>query len=64
MPVAVTVNVAVWPAVTVWLAGGVVMAGGAFTVSVAVLLVTLPVLFVTVTVNNAPLSEALVAGVV
>jgi hypothetical protein len=31
---------------------------------VAALLVTLPVAFVTVTVNKAPLSEALVAGVV
>jgi hypothetical protein len=36
----------------------------AFTVSVAALLVTLPALFVTVTVNWAPLSEAVVAGVV
>src|SRR4029077_11972972 len=36
----------------------------AFTVSVAALLVTLPALLVTVTVNCAPLSEVVVAGVV
>ena len=36
----------------------------AFTVRVAALLVALPTLLVTVTVNNAPLSEADVAGVV
>jgi hypothetical protein len=35
-----------------------------FTVRVAALLVTLPVLLLTVTVNCAPLSEAVVAGVV
>ena len=64
MPVATTVNVAVWPAVTVWLAGCVVMDGATFTVSVAALLVTLPVLFVTVTVNWAPLSDDVVTGVV
>ena len=64
VPVAATVKVAVWPAVTVWLAGCVVMDGATFTVSVAALLVTLPALFVTVTVNWAPLSEAVVAGVV
>src|SRR6266403_456829 len=36
----------------------------AFTVSVAVLLVTLPAVLVTATVNWAPLSELVVAGVV
>src|ERR1039457_4083509 len=36
----------------------------AFTVSVAVLLVMLPALLVTVTVNCAPLSAVVVAGVV
>jgi hypothetical protein len=46
------------------LAGCVVMDGGALTVSVAALLVTLPVELVTVTVNDEPLSEATVAGVV
>jgi hypothetical protein len=39
-------------------------AGGALTVSVAALLVTLPEVPVTVTVKDAPLSEATVAGVV
>jgi hypothetical protein len=61
------VNVAVCPAVTVWLAGCVVIAGAtepAFTVSVAVLLVTLPTVLLATTVNCAPLSELVVAGVV
>ncbi len=52
---------------TVLLAGCVVMDGdvlGVVTVRVAGLLVTLPALFVTVTVNWAPLSEVVVAGVV
>ena len=60
-------NVAVWPAVTVWLAGCVVMegaTGAAVTVRMAALLVTLPELSVTTTVNDDPLSEAAVAGVV
>lgn len=57
-------NVAVCPAVTVWLTGCVVIVGTTFTVSVAALLVMLPRPFVTVTVNDAPLSEAAVAGVV
>ena len=67
MPVAVTVKVAVWPAVTVWLTGCVVMdgpTGAAETVRVAALLVTLPVLLLTVTVNWVPLSDDVVAGVV
>jgi hypothetical protein len=58
------VKVAVCPAVTVWLAGCVVIAGGRFTVSAAALLFALPTLLVTVTLNEAPLSEATVAGVV
>src|SRR5260221_551025 len=66
-PVATTVNVAVCPAVTVWLAGCVVIDGAtaaALTVSVAALLVTLPAELLTTTVNCAPLSELVVAGVV
>ena len=60
-------NVAVCPAVTVWFAGGVVIegaTGAAFTVRVATLLVTLPAVLLTTTVNCAPLSEFVVAGVV
>jgi hypothetical protein len=38
--------------------------GGAFTVSTAALLVPLPALLLTTTVNCAPLSEVVVAGVV
>ena len=64
MPVAATMKVAVCPEVAVWLTGCVVMAGGKFTVSVAALLVTVPVLFVTATENKPPLSAAAVAGVV
>ena len=63
---AVTLKVAVWLAVTVWLAGCEVMdgaTGAGVTVSVAGLLVKLPLLSVTTTVNWAPLSEAVVAGV-
>ncbi len=37
--------------------------GGGFTVSVAALLVTVPAVLLTTTVNCAPLSELLVAGV-
>jgi hypothetical protein len=62
-----TLKVAVCPAVTVWLAGCVVNDGAtvaALTVSVALLLVALPATFVTTTLNNAPLSEMVVAGVV
>ena len=67
MPVAATLKVVVWPAVTIWLAGCVVMdgaTGAAVTVRVAALLVTLPVLPLTTTVNCAPLSDDVVAGVV
>lgn len=64
VPAAVTVKVAVCPALTVWLTGCAVMDGGAFTVNMAALLVMLPVLPVTVTVNEAPLSEPAVTGVV
>jgi hypothetical protein len=65
--VAATLKEAVWPAVTVWLAGCVVMegaTGAALTVRMAVLLVALPVALVITTVNCAPLSEVVVAGVV
>jgi hypothetical protein len=54
VPVAVTEKVAVWPASTVWLTGCVVIdgaTGAAVTVRMAALLVTLPVLSVTTTVN-------------
>ena len=67
MPVAVTVKVAVCPAVTFLLSGCVVIdgaTGAAVTVRVALLLVTLPTESLTVTVNDAPLSEFVVAGVV
>lgn len=60
------VKVAVWPAVTVWLAGCVVIDGAtgvAVTVNVAALLDTFPVLLVTTAVNDEPLSEVVVAGV-
>jgi len=53
--------------VTVWLAGWVVIDGAtaaALTVRVAALLVALPTLLLTTTVNCAPLSEVVVAGVV
>jgi hypothetical protein len=61
------VKAAVCPAVTVWFAGCVVIVGVtelALTVSVAALLVTLPTVLLTTTVNCAPLSELVVAGVV
>ena len=64
---AATLNEAVWPAVTVWLAGCVVIVGAtgaALTVRMAALLVALPVVLVITTVNCAPLSEVVVAGVV
>ena len=67
VPDAVTVKVAVWPALTVWLAGCAVIDGATgadVTVSVAALLVTLPAVLLTVTLNDAPLSEFVVAGVV
>ena len=64
---AATLKEAVCPAVTVWLAGWVVIegaTGAAFTVRLAALLVTLPAVLLTTTVNSAPLSELVVAGVV
>ena len=67
MPVAVTENVAVCPAVIVRLEGCVVIegaTGAGLTVSVAALLVTLPAELLTTTVNCAPLSEVVSAGVV
>jgi len=67
VPVAVTENAAVCPAMTVRLAGCEVMDGATgadVTVSVAALLVALPAPLVTTTVNRAPLSEVVVAGVV
>lgn len=66
VPDAITVKVAVCPAVTVRLAGYVMMDGATaadVTVSTAALLLTAPVVSLTTTVNDAPLSEAVVAGV-
>jgi len=67
VPVAATLKEAVWPAVTVWFAGSVVIEGAtaaALTVRVPALLVTLPAVLLIMTVNCAPLSELVVAGVV
>ena len=64
VPLAVTENVAVCPARTAWFAGCFVMDGGALTVRTALLLVTLPATFVTVTENNVPLFDSVVTGVV
>jgi len=67
VPVAVTEKVAVCPAVTSALTGCVVIDGAtptALSVSVAALLVALPALLVTTTLNSEPLSELVVAGVV
>ena len=64
---AATLNVAVFPAITVWLIGCVVMDGAtvaAVTVSTAALLVALPALLLTPTVNFALLLEVVSAGVV
>ena len=64
---AVTLNVAGCPAVTVLLAGCDVIDGATaavVTVRVAGLLVTLPALSVTTTVNCVPVSEDVVTGVV
>ena len=58
---------AVCPTVTVWLAGWVLIEGAtavALTVSVATLLVTLPAVLLTTTVNCEPLSAEVVGGVV
>jgi hypothetical protein len=67
VPLAATVNVAVFPEITVWLAGCVVMDGAtvaAVTVSTAALLVALPALLLTATVNFALLLDVVSAGVV
>ena len=76
MPVAVTEKEAVCPAVTSTLTGCVVIDGATalpppdgppvppIMFKVAVLLVTLPALLLTVTVNNARSSDAVVGGVV
>ena len=67
MPVAVTLKEAVCPTATVLPAGWDVIEGATpavATVSVAALLVTFPKPLVTVTVNFAPLSALVVAGVV
>jgi len=67
VPVAPTVNEAVFPAITVWLAGCVVMAGATaavVTVSMAALLVELPAALLTSAVNCALLSAIVSAGVV
>jgi hypothetical protein len=67
VPLAVTVNEAVFPAITDWFAGCVVIAGATValvTVRVAALLVALPALLLTATVNFALLSAVVSAGVV
>jgi hypothetical protein len=67
VPVAVTEKEAVCPATTVRFAGWLVIdgaTGAAFTVKVAALLVALPTALLTTTVNRAPLSAVVVAGVV
>ena len=67
VPVAATAKDAVFPAITVWLAGWVVMDGattGLVTVKIAALLVALPALLLTATVNFALLSAVVSAGVV
>jgi hypothetical protein len=67
VPVAVTENDAVFPAMTDWLAGCAVIAGATValvTVSTAALLVALPALLLTATVNFALLSVVVSAGVV
>ncbi len=67
MPLAATVNDAVFPAITVWLAGCVVMAGATVvlvTVSIAAALVALPAVLLTSAVNIALLSAVVSAGVV
>ena len=64
VPVAVTLNLAVFPTVTVLFAGWTVIDGGILTVSVAALLVMLPALLVTTTAKSAPLSALVAGGVV
>ena len=64
---AATLKEVVWPAVTVWFVGGVVIVGATgagLTVSVAVVLVTVPAVFVTTAANVDPLSAVVVASVV
>ncbi len=64
---AATLNEAVFPATIVWLAGCVVMAGAtvaAVTVRTAALLVALPALLLTATVNCSLLFAVVAAGVV
>jgi len=67
VPVAATLKEAVWPAVTLWLAGCVEIegaTGAALTGRVDALLVKLTAVLLTTTVNRAPVSELVVAGVV
>jgi hypothetical protein len=67
VPDATTENEAVFPATTDWLAGCVVIAGattGVVTVKTAALLVALPAVLLTKTVNCALLSAVVSAGVV
>lgn len=67
MPLAATVNDAVFPATIVWLAGCVVIDGattGIVTISVAGLLLAVPALLLTATENAALLSAVVSAGVV
>jgi hypothetical protein len=64
VPVAVTLNFAVFPTLTVLLAGCVVIVGGILTVKVALWLVTLPPLLLTTTEKTLSLSAATVGGVV
>lgn len=67
VPAAATDNVAVCPLVDVWLAVCVLIeaaTGVAVTVSMADLLVTLPALLVTTTVNCPALPEIVADGVV
>jgi hypothetical protein len=62
---AVIVKVAVCPWTTVWFEGCVVITGGAMrTVSVALLLITLPPALLTTHENIDPLSAMIVGGVV
>ena len=67
MPVADTVSVAVWPAVIVWPTGCTIMdgaTGAAVMASAAALLVAIPAVLLTLTLNEAPLSAIVVTGVV
>ena len=67
MPEAVTENEAVWPATMLWPVGCAVIdgaTGAGLTVRIAALLVAPLTELVTTTVNGAPLSEVVSAGVV